>query len=177
MKLYCTICFCLVINFAAAQNSADPVHSFEFYPEKFPNAIVYLQSDSTVKGKIMKITDNVLSISAYLNDTAKNKSFLDIPIVQIKKIKIKTNIAVSMAGGAVITGLVGYGLGYITYTDDNTISDDDNKDRQHLRGALGALIAAVPGAFIGMVTGLFHKQNFTISGSNQKMKKLIRALR
>jgi hypothetical protein len=177
MKQFTTICVCVLINFATAQNLSFPTRSFEFHPEKFPKATVYLESDSSIQGIIMKITESILVLSAYANDTAKNKSFFDIPITQIKKVRIKTDISLSMAGGAVLTGLVGYGLGYLTYDHDNSLSDEDNKDNAQLRGALGALIAAVPGAFIGMVTGLFHQQNFVINGDNKKMKRLMKALR
>ncbi len=172
MRYYYCICFCLIINVAIAQSTPG-----EFFPEKFPAATIYLDDNSLMQGTIMKISDKVLTLSAYAADTSKTKTFFEIDIPHIRKIHIKTDVALSMAGGAVIAGLVGYGLGYITYSDKNSISEEDNKDRQKLRGAIGALITAVPGAFIGMITGLFRKQNFTINGDNERMKKLKRALR
>lgn len=177
MKQYYTICFCFAINFAVAQHATISNNPLEFHPGKFPKSTIYLENDSSIHGTIMKITDSILMIAAYPNDTTNNKSFFEIAVTRIKRIKIKTDIGLSMAGGAILAGFAGYGLGYITYHDNYSISDQDNRDNQKVRGALGALIAAVPGAFIGMVTGLFHKQNFVINGNKEKMQRLIHALK
>lgn len=173
MKPYYTICICLIINVAAAQSNS----SSEFFPGKFPEATIWFDNDSLMQGTIMKITDRALTLSAYASDTSKSKTFFQIDIPHIRKVKIKTDVGMNMVGGAVIAGLAGYGLGYITYSDKGSLSDEDNKDRRKGRGLIGALITAVPGAFVGMFVGLFRKQNFTINGSNDKMKKLKRALR
>jgi hypothetical protein len=104
-----------------------------------------------------------------------DSQYTSIPIQEIKKIKIKRHaVGMGMTEGAAITGLIGYGLGYIFYEHDNSISDEENKENQQGKGLLGALIGLAPGAIIGgIVGGISTKRNFTIDGNKENIRKMI----
>lgn len=177
-KIY-IICFCLIISLAAAaQSSADTTYRSDFIPNSKEKAVVHLMNSSTVSGTIVKITDSIMILSIPAQNPADSNNIVSIAIPDIQNIRIKRNAFwLGMVSGATGGALVGYGLGYITYSNDPEISEIDNKDDQHVRGAAGAVIVAVPGAVIGSIAGTIGtKRNFVIDGKNDNIRKMIKSL-
>ena len=79
-----------------------------------------------------------------------------------------------MGYGVIIGGILGYGIGHITYNDD---SYDEDPPEQQIRGWAGAIIGAVPGAFVGgIVGGIFTKRHFKINGDMKKLQKMFETI-
>jgi len=179
MRKFYTICFCLIVSFeASAQSSADTTYRSDFIPNSKEKAIVHLMNNSTVSGTIVKITDSVMVLSIPAQNPPDSNNVMSIAIPEIQTIKIKRNAFwLGMVSGATGGALVGYGLGYITYSNNSEISDIGNKDNQKARGAVGAVIVAAPGAVIGSVVGAIGtKRNFVIDGKNENIRKMIKSL-
>jgi hypothetical protein len=178
MKPYYTICLCLAASVAAAQihNGHDSDH-FEINPPKPVKATIYRLNNSPIRGLITKLTDSMVLLSIS-SPTEAGQQINIIRVSEIHKIKVKRNAIVNgMAGGAVLGGLAGYGLGYISYSYNESISDQDNHDNQKGRAAIGALIGAIPTALLGgMVGGVITKRTFRVDGNKASMLTLKKVL-
>lgn len=171
MKQFSAIFFFTIFYCAAiAQNNTDSAYHYVFVPTTKTKAIIHLKNNSAISGEIVKITDSILSVSI----TGENNTDSNIAIADIQNIKIKRNAFwLGMGSGAVLGGLVGYGVSYIAYSNDPTITDSENKDKQRSSSFVGALITAVPGAVIGSIVGSISiKRNFVINGDITNLKKM-----
>jgi len=101
-----------------------------------------------------------------------------IAIPEIKVIKIKRHrFFLGMVSGAVITGFVGYEVGYNSYNDNLSASEDENRNNADLKGYKGAVIGAVPGAVIGSIIGSISvKRRFKINGDIKKIRAMMKTL-
>ncbi len=179
MKHFLTICLLLTICFeTVAQNNADTSQPLNFYPSSQLKATIYLKDDAVITGTIKNITDSFVLVSLFLKSGTDSTAYDTIHIPDIQTIKIKRNaLWLGMGCGAVAGGFVGYGLGYITYSDNASISEVDNKDKQHIRGGEGAIIVAVPGAVVGGIIGsIGFKRKFIINGDKENLRKMMKTL-
>jgi hypothetical protein len=130
---------------------------------------IHLMSREKVKGGIIEVNDSSLLISK------GDSNYKSISISEIHSVRIKRNGVVKGLGyGVIIGGILGYGIGYITYNDD---SYDEDPPEQEIRGWAGAIIGAVPGAAVGsIIGGIFTKRNFRINGNMKKLQKMFETI-
>ncbi|NJO24734.1 MAG: hypothetical protein HC867_01525 [Bacteroidia bacterium] len=126
---------------------------------------------------VTKITDSV--VIYVVIDTTSNQTGIDTILVSdIEKIKLKRNaVEYGMLTGAAVGGLAGYGAGYISYSDDASVSDEDNQDYRDGRAIAGAIIGSVPGTLIGaIIGGVFTKRVLKINGNPENILRLVNLL-
>ena len=135
LKLIFLICFFISgITAAIAGNNGDTAIPRFFAPHMYyaPNmyiiskVTIHLMSREKVKGEIIEVNDSSLLISKGDSD------YKSISISEIRSVRIKRNGVVKGLGyGVIIGGILGYGIGHITYNDD---SYDEDPPEQQIRG-------------------------------------------
>ena len=180
MRNFYLICFCLAMLFnVSAQSISDTLHFFNFSPASKIKASVHLNDNSVLTGIIAQITDSTMILSSSSQE-ANGVAYTSITIAikKIKTIKIKRHaFFLGMGCGAVITGLIGYEVGYSSYSDKPLLSDNENKDNANAKGYEDALIGAVPGAVIGSLVGsVIIKRKFIINGDIKNIQGMIKTL-
>lgn len=162
---------------SVAQDSV--VHSqIDFSPPRPLKAIVHFGNDSVLSGKIIAIKDDYVLLSEKISGNNYNPDYRSIEFTQIKTMKIKRNkFLFGLGAGALVGGLIGYGIGALTYEYDNSSSESSNKESKNLRGWAGAAIAGVPSALLGALIGsVAIRVRFNIDGDKNKMKKMVHSL-
>jgi len=154
-----------------------PANSYQFIPNSPIRAKLILTNGKRLKVSISKIYDQEVEILANTADSTPPVRKL-IPVAVIRKIRVKRNaVRMGMTQGALITGIAGYGVGYIAYDADDSQSDEDIASGRQVLAIMGAAAGAVPGAVVGgFVGGVVIKRRFKIKGDPGRMIKLIKAL-
>jgi len=163
--------FVLKILASTAQDKVDTADTSFYLPPIFESATIRLNNHIKVRGRIRNINDSILQI--YQDKTG----YKNISISQIRSVRVRRNGLVKGLGyGAAIGGIVGYGIGYFSYNNDDPYDDDTSGEEAS--GVLGAAIGLAPGAVVGgIIGGIFTRRHFRIAGQKEKLEKMCKALR
>jgi hypothetical protein len=98
-----------------------------------------------------------------------------IAINDLQLFKVKRQ---SFVKGAGITGLAGFGIGYlagsVSYNDDFSLTDDENERRKKNRQLVSSIAVSVPAALVGgLAGGIFIKKRFHVDGNSMQLQKAI----
>ena len=176
MKPVFVIFFLFTYLFSLSQEyvSSFTKSQFEFILTKPVTTKIYLKDGNIIKAGITKVTDSLVFYTVTGNAN-NSMGFETIPVHAIAKMKIKRSaLENGLLKGVVVGGLIGYGAGYISYSDDAIASVEDNDESRGGQAIIGAIIGVIPGAIIGgIIGGVFTKRGLKIKGDPENIKKLV----
>ena len=155
-----------------AQDSSDSRRKYSLNIK----ATAQLMYDSAISGSIVEFSRGSLLISHQCN--VHETCYIRIFTSEIRFVKIKRNAFYEgMIGGMAIGGLTGYAAGYVVYSDDDSISPDENDENRRNSGVVGAVAGLAAGGLVGGITGgIVLKKKFVINGDEENFKRLYNAL-
>ena len=152
----------------------------DFTPGTTAKVTIHYKGDSVITGTITRIKDSTVDIIQAKKSKADTTLYYpcEINIADIQSIKVKRDAFLlgAVTGGG-IGYLAGYAGGYISYNNNNDISQDQNTEDQKTQANVVGLVAAIPtGILGGLVSGVVLRRTFIINGSREKMHQLTKVL-